>query len=228
LDRRIQDAGDAALKVVFGETLDPSVNDAVLDMAEAIRREQRPGVLSVISGYTTVLVEYDPDVVTRATLVSWLDCLKPQAAARVSRLIEVPVCYGGELGPDLEDVAGRVGTDPGQVVRLHTSVTYRVYATGFAPGFPFAAPLAPQLVLPRRDSPRDRVPAGSVAIAGRQTGIYSLPTPGGWHILGRTPLPLFRPDTSDPIWLHPGDRIRFAEISPGDFQRLQQEGRDEA
>jgi len=223
MERAVRDAGDAALRVVFGTTLDPRVNNRVLAFADAVRRAKRPGVLSVISGYTSVLIEYDPDVLLRDVLDDWLRWLPVEEAARAGRLVEVPVSYGGDLGPDLDDVARRVGSCPEEVVRLHAAPTYRVYATGFAPGFPFAAPLPARLELPRRDSPRERVPPGSVAIAGRQTGIYPLATPGGWHLLGRTPVPLFRPEAPDPVWLRPGDQIRFVPIDRAHYDRLRAE-----
>ncbi len=218
--RIIRDAGDGALRVILGEGLDVRVNEAVLGIAAAVRRQAPAGVLSVISGYTSVLIEYDPAIIGRDPLFEWLAGLEPEAAEEKGRVVTVPVSYGGEHGPDLEDVAARLGLAPDEVVAIHTHPVYRVYATGFAPGFPFAAPLDDRLQLARRDSPRERVPAGSVAIAGRQTGIYPLPTPGGWHILGRTPLPLFSPEAAEPVLIRPGDSLRFVAVSVSQYADL--------
>lgn len=218
--RVIRDAGDAALRVILGEGLDVRVNEAVLGLAAAIRRARRAGVLSVISGYTSVLIEYNPEVVDRDSLSEWAASLDPETPAGGRRMVTIPVSYGGEHGPDLEAVSARLGLSLEEVVALHTGPVYRVYATGFAPGFPFAASLDDRLWLARRDSPRDRVPAGSVAIAGRQTGIYPLPTPGGWHLLGRTPLTLFSPEAAEPVLIRPGDSLRFVAVTAAEYERV--------
>jgi inhibitor of KinA len=130
----------------------------------------------------------------------------------------IPVCYGGEFGPDLAEVAAHAGLDEGATSALHSGAKYRVHAVGFAPGFPYLAGLPGKLHIPRRATPRTRVPAGSIGIGGAQTGVYPLSTPGGWRLIGRTPLRLFRPENeTEPALLRPGDRVRFQAISPEEF-----------
>ena len=143
----------------------------------------------------------------------------PAAAPR--RVVQVPVCYGGELGPDLEEVAHLAGLTPDQVMALHAGPVYRVYLIGFTPGFPFLGGMDPRLACPRLPSPRLRVPAGSVAIAGEQTGVYPVESPGGWRILGRTPLRLFdpAPGARRPFLLAAGDGLRFVPVDPASFER---------
>ena len=138
------------------------------------------------------------------------------------RVIEVPVCYGGELGPDLEDVARAVALSPAEVIARHSAPAYRVYLLGFTPGFPYLGGMDPRLACPRLSSPRVRVPAGSVAIAGAQTGVYSVESPGGWRLLGRTPLRLFDPDPGArrPFLLAPGDGLRFVPVDRARFDAL--------
>ncbi|MBX6395501.1 MAG: 5-oxoprolinase subunit PxpB, partial [Alicyclobacillaceae bacterium] len=143
----------------------------------------------------------------------------PQGGEEAGRLVEIPVCYGGEFGPDLAYVADYHGLTPERVIEIHSSTEYRVYMIGFAPGFPYLGGLSPELATPRKTSPRLTIPAGSVGIAGNQTGVYSVSTPGGWQIIGRTPLVLFRPDLHPPSLLKAGDRVRFYPISREEFTR---------
>src|SRR5262249_55828790 len=130
-----------------------------------------------------------------------------------SRTIDIPVCYGGECGPDLEDVARHTGLAPAEVIARHSAVTYLVYFLGFSPGFPYLGGLAPELATPRLSAPRKRVPAGSVAIGGRQTGVYPVESPGGWRIIGRTDLRLFDPNAEPPALLRTGDSVRFVSVN---------------
>jgi inhibitor of KinA len=132
--------------------------------------------------------------------------------------VELPVCYGGEFGPDLEEVAARCGLSAAEVMARHSTAEYRVYMLGFSPGFPYLGGLDPAIAAPRRETPRLRVPAGSVGIAGMQTGIYPQESPGGWQIIGRTPGRLFRPDRAEPCLLGPGDRLRFVPVGPEAFR----------
>ncbi|MFE4570291.1 5-oxoprolinase subunit PxpB [Paenibacillus chitinolyticus] len=144
----------------------------------------------------------------------------PVLPASPSREIFIPVCYGGSFGPDLEDAARALGMSPQQVVRLHSGGVYRVYMIGFVPGFPYLGGLSSSLALARRSNPRVAIPAGSVGIGGSQTGIYPLPSPGGWHIIGRTPLDLLRTSENPPVLLQAGDTVRFVPVDEGDYERL--------
>lgn len=178
-----------------------------------------PGLVETVPAYRSLLVSYDPLVTeegaVRATLEQALEGLGA-AQSPDGRLVKVPVRYGGEWGPDLEDVAAHCGLTPTDVIRRHTNPTYRVAMLGFAPGFAYLFGLPPSLATPRLATPRTRVEPGSVGIAGPQTGVYALPTPGGWRIIGRTPLDLFDSLRQEPFALRAGDRVRFVAPEEGD------------
>lgn len=215
-DPRIAPLGDAALTVVFGDRVEAELGEQVRRAASRVRRAAAAGaiagVVDIVPAYTTLVVHYDPLVVEHATIAARvLDALRalPDAADGIMdapRHHLLPVRYDG---PDLDEVARRCGLDKREVVERHAGVEYRVELVGFVPGFGYLAPLDPALVLPRRDRPRRAVPAGSVAIAGAQTGVYPLATPGGWHIIGRTEVVLFDPARAEPALLRAGDRVRF-------------------
>jgi KipI family sensor histidine kinase inhibitor len=170
-----------------------------------------------------VAIHVDPlslDVNTlKDRLVRLAHSISPQAI-RSGRDHTIPVLYGGEWGPDLEDVAAFAALPAADVVRLHCSIRYRVYMLGFSPGFPYLGIVPDSIAMPRLASPRTKVPPGSVGIAGHQTGIYPTGTPGGWRLIGRTPVALYRPDTGRPFLLSPGDQVRFEPIGPEEFERL--------
>jgi KipI family sensor histidine kinase inhibitor len=215
---RIDPLGDAALLVTLGEALDADANARASMLAAALAAEGIAGVGRPVPGHASVLVPFEPEVLAEAAVVAavwrcW--SVANGAAASVDvrgRLHVIPVRYGGEHGPDLAAVAAATGLSERDVIRLHTSVEYRVLVLGFVPGYPYLGLLPPELELPRRAVPRVRVPAGSVAISGRQSGIYPFDGPGGWHLLGRTDLPLWDPDADPPASLAPGDRVRFEAV----------------
>ena len=207
--------GDSALTLVFGDVIDPLVHARILAVARDLRAHPPRGVTEVVPAYTTLGVWFDPLSRDAADLASELVEIAEQAEGREDgeaegRELVIPVRYDG---PDLDDVASRLGLARDEVVRRHSEATYRVFLLGFVPGFAFLGLLDPSLELPRRSSPRLKVPAGSVAIAGRQTAVYPLDTPGGWHLLGRTDLTLFDPRREPPAVLGVGDRVRFEAIS---------------
>ncbi len=221
---RIVDFGDAALLVVLGESIDLELNRRVHRLAARLEarhagdgRWGRP-----VPGYASLLVPYDPLRLTATEArVDTAQCVAETEAAPLEdeppsvAPFEIPVAYGGPGGPDLEDVAGRLGISPADVIELHAAPTYRVFLVGFSPGFPYLGPLPDALVLPRRETPRTSVPAGSVAIAGRQTGVYAVASPGGWHLLGRTELALWDPRRRPPALLGPGAAVRFVPVRAG-------------
>ncbi|MFZ5817195.1 MAG: 5-oxoprolinase subunit PxpB [Bacillota bacterium] len=215
--------GDRALLCYLGEGIDPAVNDRVHALSRALRRMAHPAVVEVTPAFHALMVEFDP-VRIRPEQV---EEMVRRAASRSEeepvegRTVEIPVCYGGEFGPDLEAVAAHTGLSPAEVIRRHVEAEYRVYCLGFSPGFPYLGGLDPALHTPRLSDPRIKVPGGSVGIGGEQTGIYPAPSPGGWQLLGRTPLRLFQPDRPDPALLHPGDRVRFAPIDADRFAALE-------
>ena len=213
--------GDGALLLDFGDTLDPNINREVQNTARFVQQAQIPGVWGVVPAFTTLLIEFDPLRVGFSEIMHRLQALAGvEETEKQSRLFEIPVCYGGELGPDIEEVARQTGLTISGVLDAHIETTYRIYCIGFSPGFPLCGILPESLRVERRNSPRTAVPAGSVAIAGAQTGIYPVESPGGWNILGRTPASLFHLNAIPPIFYGPGDSIRFRAISPEEFYEL--------
>jgi KipI family sensor histidine kinase inhibitor len=195
--------GDRALTIRLGETMDRTL--AALARGVASRLRTIPGVQEAVPGYATVTVFHDSDYASiRAALEATVTTATPEETSGVEHVI--PVRYDG---PDLEDVARRTGLTPSEVVERHAARVYTVYLIGFVPGFAYLGDLDPALELSRRDQPRTRVPAGSVAIAGRQTGVYPLDTPGGWHLIGQTSTRMFDPMADPPATLAAGDRVRF-------------------
>lgn len=209
---RVAPLGEAAWLVALGDTVDPALNDRVLLLADAIRQAGFPWVRDVVTAYASLAVHVDPAHPATAAEASLTAVARdlPAAAPRVAAdPTVIPVRYDG---PDLAWVAEQTGLAVADVIRRHAEPTYRVYAVGFVPGFAYLGPLDPALVLPRRAEPRRRVPAGSVAIAGAQTGIYPAETPGGWHLIGRTDLVLFDPARDPPALLAAGASVRFEPV----------------
>ena len=203
---RLHALGDAAALIEIGSRVDTALNSRAIGLAAALRK--RRGVREAIAGYASVTIHYEPEQVTLEQLrATARNLVRARPAPPVpGRLHRIPVTYDG---PDLEDAARTLGIDISEVVRLHTQPTYRVFMVGFVPGWAYLGPLPEALRLARRSVPRTHVPAGSVAIAGAQTGVYPLATPGGWHLIGRTDLPMFVPDSDPPLLLRTGDRVKF-------------------
>ena len=203
---RIHPLGDTALLAELGTKLDTALNTRAIALASALKK--RRDVRQAVAGYAGVTVHFDPDQTTHVTLGAAIKRLaaKRPRMAEPGRLHRIPVVYEG---PDLEEVAARLKLSAQKIVELHTKPIYRVFLVGFVPGWAYLGPLPEELELPRRHVPRTQVPAGSVAIAGRQTGIYPLPTPGGWHLIGRTSVKLFLPDRDPPCLFRAGDRVKF-------------------
>src|SRR6266550_397314 len=203
---RTHPLGDAALLAELGTRLDTALNTRAIALANALKR--RRDVRQAVAGYASVTVHFDPDQTTHDALSAAIQRLasKRPPMAEPGRLHRIPVVYDG---PDLEAVAAVLGLIPAQIAEIHSKPIYRVFLVGFVPGWAYLGPLPEELELPRRHVPRMQVPAGSVAIAGRQSGIYPLPTPGGWHLIGRTPVKLFLPDADPPCLFRAGDRVKF-------------------
>jgi len=203
---RIHPLGDTALLAELGSRLDTALNTRAIGLAAALRK--RRDVREAVAGYASVTVHFDPDLATHESLgaaIKRLAAKRPKMAVP-GRLHRIPVVYDG---PDLDDVARAVGLSVEAVVAAHTRPIYRVFLVGFVPGWAYLGPLPEELELPRRHVPRTRVPAGSLAIAARQTGIYPLPVPGGWHLIGRSSVRLFLPDSDPPCLFRAGDRVKF-------------------
>lgn len=220
---RIVPAGDAALTVEFGDTIAPRINDRVLAFVRRVERARLRGLIEVVPAYASATVYIDPLRSNWAGLLNRLTAIarRPAPNARpAGRLVTIPVAYGDEFGPDLPALAKQAGLSEQAVIRLHSSKVYRVYMLGFSPGFPYLGTVPKPIARPRLPEPRKSVPAGSVGIAGSQTGIYPQASPGGWLLIGRTPARLYAPDEPKPFALAPGDRVRFTCLSRDAFERL--------
>jgi inhibitor of KinA len=220
---RIAAAGDSALLIEFQQTIDARINARAIALAERLRRRCGTAVRDAVVGYATLTVYFDPLVVDGA----WMEAEAREAAAVMDDIqvaggseIDVPVCYGGELGPDIADVAAFGGCSEEEVIALHVTTPYRVYMVGFVPGFAYMAAVDQRIAAPRRAVPRAAVPCGAVAIAGGQTGIYPAVTPGGWNIIGRTPLKPYDPERRTPFLLQPGDTVKFRSVSRDEYEGM--------
>lgn len=224
--------GDNALFVQFGTTINEETHKVIQLSVSQLQQHPFPGQIEIVPSYTNFCVYYDPFIVRKElkSLIAETSAEKVQQYIQMvlqqstqqrceeGRLIEIPVLYGGEFGPDLTEVAKLNGLTTQQVIDIHTSREYLVYMLGFAPGFPFLGGLDSRIATPRRTTPRLEIAAGSVGIAGQQTGIYPLATPGGWQIIGRTSSSLFLPDQNPPALLRAGDRIHFIAVKEGDIR----------
>lgn len=212
----IRHIGDRGLLIELGRGIDPAVNRRVKMLHRIIAREKLHGVVESVPAYASLLVVYDPlQAPPQALKRQLLGLCDFEDAGPVEdrAVVEIPVVYGGEVGPDLDAVAAYHGLSSEEVIGLHTGTIYRVYMIGFTPGFPYMGELPAKLDTPRRDTPRTHIPKGSVAIAQRQTGIYPVVSPGGWQIIGYTPLELFDPRKENPSFLTMGDAVRFTPIT---------------
>lgn len=220
--------GDSGVMVKLGEVIDQQTHEKVILFSEYLQEHPFPGMIESVPGFTTVTVYYDPitlfdpldDILPYDRAVAILEQMSQQISNTHSteyRLVEIPVCYGGSFGPDLEVVAKQNGLSVEEVISIHSTTEYLVYMIGFAPGFPYLGGMDERLATPRRSSPRLSIPMGSVGIGGLQTGIYSIESPGGWQIIGRTPLSLFQAGESSPSLLCAGDKVRFRPISEREY-----------
>jgi inhibitor of KinA len=235
--------GEKGIVVRLSHQIDGEINDCIRLLTDLLKRDPLPGMVEVVPAYSSLAVYYDPWKIYESLKRDGLDELEPYARIEqmlqqkieqignlvktgalqqrdeeFERVIEIPVCYGGEYGPDLAAVAEQAGLTEGAAVSLHSESGYRVGMVGFTPGFPYLIGLPEKLATARRAAPRTRVPAGSIGIAGLQTGIYPLESPGGWQLIGRTPIVLFDPWKNPPSLLMPGDRVRFIPISAEQFK----------
>ncbi|MEO5896219.1 MAG: 5-oxoprolinase subunit PxpB [Vicinamibacterales bacterium] len=217
---RIIPAGDSALVLELPPRIDAELTGRLVLTAEQLRQRCGTAVLDAVVGYCTLTVYFDPLL----TDADWLEAelrstaLEASAAEAVGGArIDIPVCYGGDLGPDLASVAHSIGASEQEVIELHCAPEYRVFVVGFVPGFAYMGEVHQRLALPRRPTPRTHVPTGSVAIAAGQTGIYPMETPGGWHLLGRTYIRPFDQTRAEPVLFTPGDRVKFRPIERAEY-----------
>ena len=224
MDVRFLSAGDTAMVVEFGDRIDRVLSDRVLRLGAKVRAVKVRGVVEMVPTYRSLMVHYDPLETDRVSLERQFGALLKDDAvsAGEARLWRIPACYEAAHAPDLEDVAQRTGLSIAEVIRLHTETLFHIYMIGFVPGYPYMGDLPQALVLPRRADPRIRVPAGSIAIASTMTAIYPIESPGGWHLIGTTPIRLFDGALPRPALFSPGDKVRFESISASQFDDIRQ------
>jgi len=223
---RIVPSGDSVELIEFEERIDPAISAAAAVFAEAIEAAKIPAVRDVVPAYRSVAVYFDPLQTDQPTLIRRVTSLaeQPPARERPRRdLIEIPVCYDGDLGPDLASVAAFGGVTEAEVIALHSGVTYQVLMIGFMPGFAYMGPVDSRIAVPRLEKPRPRVPRGSIGIAKGQTGVYPGDVPGGWRLIGRTPVRPFDMSRADPFLFRPGDDVRFVPIARAEFEQRDRE-----
>lgn len=212
--------GDAAIVIQFGNVIDLSVNLKIRAICNWLDEYTFHGFVEYVPAYTTITIYYEPWILRYEELKEMVDEMLQEVTdldAETGDLVEIPVCYGGKYGADLEFVAKYHAITEDEVIALHTAPEYLVYMIGFTPGFPYLGGLDARIATPRKDSPRARVEAGAVGIAGEQTGVYPLATPGGWQIIGQTALALFNIDEEKPALLSAGDRVKFKAVTEAEF-----------
>ena len=222
---RLLDAGEQGLVVEFGDAIDPEINRRVHVLARDLGNEGLPAIAETVPTYRSLSIYFDPLTLSKAELKSIVRRLLereqgPGEASREKRIVIIPVCYGGTFGPDLSFVADYTKLTPEEVVALHISEPYLVYMLGFIPGFPYLGGLPEKLAAPRLEKPRVKIPAGSVGIAGTQTGFYALESPGGWRIIGRTPFQGFPLESAGAPLFSAGDYLRFRSVTEREYDRI--------
>jgi inhibitor of KinA len=218
-------ASDSSLLVVFGNAISPELHERVIALFHAFQARHDPRIRNLHPGYASLLIDFDPLRLTHDELASDIQQLAStnySATGSSANIVTIPVCYDVEFGPDLLDVAQHAGLPPEEVIRLHSGVTYLVYFLGFSPGFVYLGGLPEILHTPRLATPRPSIAGGSVGIAGSQTGIYPVDSPGGWKLIGRTPVRMFDPEATPPTRLQPGDSMTFSPIDRGTFDEMMQ------
>lgn len=223
LQLKINPLGDSAVRVQFGDEISPEINQKVRSFSLLLEEEKIRGIIEWIPTYTAVTLFYDPYMITYYRIVKKIEELyQKHANAEVppSEIIFIPTYYGGKDGPDIKTVAAHNELSVEEVIEIHTGSEYLIYMMGFTPGFPYLGGISQKIATPRLQTPRMKVPPGSVGIAGEQTGIYSLETPGGWQLIGRTPLRLYNPNQVSPMLLQAGNYLKFVSISKQEYDRI--------
>jgi KipI family sensor histidine kinase inhibitor len=221
---RVLDAGDSCLVAEFGTTVDRALNAKVQALKAALARDSLKGLVELVPTYRSLAVYYDPRILQRETLKARMENLGENLDAsgnEAGRVVPIPVCYGGEFGPDLENVCAHTGLSKEEVISRHTGRDTYCFMLGFTPGFAYLGGMDEALATPRLENPRTVIPAGSVGIAGKQTGIYPIDSPGGWQLIGRTPLAIFDPLRNPPTLVEAGDWVRFEPVDEAEYRAIQ-------
>ncbi len=219
---RVLPAGDTALVVEFGDRIELRLSTMVLALARRLDAAKIEGIIETVPTFRSLMVHYDPLVLSSHTLTARIDELMDglHATQETGRVWRLPACYDARIAPDLDDVAGRTGLSPAQVVECHSAASYHVYMLGFMPGMAYLGDVAPELRLPRRSEPRLKVPAGSLGIATLMSCVYPLETPAGWHLIGRSPVPFLQRRPRPAALLAPGDTVSFMPVSLREYENL--------
>ncbi|WP_425060003.1 5-oxoprolinase subunit B [Sporomusa carbonis] len=223
-------AGEQGLVIEFGKEISEAVNRKVHQLARRLISEPDMAILEIVPTYRSLLVYFDPLKISRKDLSEQIERIAAEEkmfhseeSKEVTNIVQIPVCYGGEFGPDLEFVAQHNGISVDEVVNIHTSTPYLVYMLGFTPGFPYLGGMSEKIATPRLEKPRVQIPAGSVGIAGSQTGFYPVDSPGGWRLIGRTPIKAFNPAATNPFLFAAGDYLQFKPVSVDEFFEIRRE-----
>lgn len=221
---KIRALGDDSFLLRWDNRIAPTVHRKVMAFYRRLQASPIPGVLDLVPAYADLKVHYDPEIIQHSELYKLLTDFPEEpdrADTDESTLYQIPVVYGGVYGPDLSHVLQSIGLRKKKMIELHTEREYLIYMLGFTPGFPYLGGMNKKIACHRKEKPALKIPAGSVGIAGSQTGIYPIDSPGGWQIIGRTPVRLFNPEKPDPFLVKPGDRIRFYQIQESEFNTWQ-------
>ncbi|SFG15223.1 5-oxoprolinase subunit PxpB [Oribacterium sp. WCC10] len=220
---RIVPEGDSSLLIQFEQVISPEVNQKIAAAAKLIKAQQISGIIDMIPTYCSLLINYNPLVISYADLYKRVESIvrmESRSEAGRKKVWEIPVLYGGEYGPDIATIADHAGITEEEVIRIHTSRDYLIYMLGFLPGFTYLGGLDERIHTPRLSTPRVRIPAGSVGIGGSQTGIYPMDSPGGWQLMGMTPVKTYDPERETPILVEAGDYIRFVPVTEEEYREI--------
>ncbi len=223
--------GDSALNIEFGNEISEEINKKIRAASALIENREISGISEVVPTYRSLMIHYDPLIIEYEELISilkWIEENIKNVELYSPEIIEIPVLYGGQYGPDIENVAMHNKLTVEEVIKIHTSAEYLIYMLGFTPGFPYLGGMDKRIATPRLHSPRTKIPAGSVGIAGEQTGIYPVQSPGGWQLIGSTPIELFNPDSENPILLKSGNHIVFKSIDEEEYMKIKEEVKNNA
>ncbi|WP_277250857.1 5-oxoprolinase subunit PxpB [Peptoniphilus vaginalis] len=219
-------AGDSAIVMEFGDTIEKEINARIAAVVESLKTKSIDGILDILPTYRSILINYDPVKISYGELLDTLKGLSKADSGEQSdevRLIEIPTLYGGEYGPDIDFVAENAKLSKEEVIKIHSGTDYLVYMMGFMPGFTYLGGLDERIATPRLKSPRLKIEPGSVGIAANQTGMYPLESPGGWQLIGRTPLKLFDDTKEPPVFIQAGDYIRYVSVNQEEYDRIKDE-----
>jgi len=217
-------SGDKALVIEFGDSIEEAINAKIRSITLAIEKEGIIGIIETIPTYRSLMVIYEPMILELEDLIDKVKAIEAKMGEMKlpdAKVIEIPTLYGGEYGPDIEFVAEQNNISIDDVIKIHASRSYLIYMIGFTPGFPYLGGMDDKIATPRLQTPRTKIPVGSVGIAGKQTGIYPIESPGGWQLIGRTPVKLYDPYRKDPVLLNAGDYIKFVQIDEVEYKEIE-------